>query len=154
MNDLWHVAFAVGYRILGQPWQAEDIEQSTIERWLQSGPPDAVDPAAYVARIAANLSLNKIRDDKRLSAKHEKFGLPLPVSPDQRADARLDLSYGVATLLMTLPPLMRAVFILRTAFDLPFSEIGDALGCRWSPGIFTCQSSVATRAKQYLTSRG
>lgn len=129
VDTLWHVAFGVAYRILGAPWQAEDVAQITLEKWLALPPGTADKPASYIARIAANTALNTLRADDALARKHQKFGLPMPVSvqPLDAAEARIDLSYGVSALLLRLPAHMRAVFILRSAFDLSFDEIAQAL---------------------------
>lgn len=126
---LWHTAFGVAHRILGLPWQAEDVAQSTMERWISKGPDDVRHPEAFIARISANLALNYIRSEARLSRKHDAFGLPIPLpeySPVP-VETRIDLSYALAARLMHLPPLMRAVFVLRSAFDMPFEDISQAL---------------------------
>lgn len=125
---LWHTAFGVAYRILGLPWQAEDVAQLTLERWVSTDHKDVTLPAAFVARISANIALNLIRSEKRISEKHKAFGLPLPVMDDHRVETRIDLSYAMSAWVMHLPPFMRAVFVLRSAFDLKFEDIADALG--------------------------
>lgn len=131
MNEqaLWRTAFGVAYRILGQPWQAEDIAQLSMEKILGQPRAEIANHAAYIARISANLALNHIKSDNRLRAKHEAFGLPMPLAatPQLEADARLDLSYCVTVLMLRLPPMMRAVFLLRTGFDLSFAEIAAGL---------------------------
>ncbi|MGH1423994.1 MAG: sigma factor-like helix-turn-helix DNA-binding protein [Pseudooceanicola sp.] len=128
-NLLWHTAFGVAYRILGLPWQAEDVAQSTIERWISASRAHVTQPEAFVARIAANLALNLIRSERRLATKHEAFGLPvpMPVSADKVVETRIDLSYALSARLLQLPPVMRAVFVLRSAFDMGFDEIAGAL---------------------------
>lgn len=129
VDQLWHVAFGVAYRILGMPWQAEDVAQATMEKWHLLSRDKVENPESYVGRMAANISLNTIRGDERLEKKHQKFGLPMPVSTQAQSalDARIDLSYGVSALLLRLPAQMRAVFILRNAFELSFDDIGQAL---------------------------
>ncbi|MGH1331150.1 MAG: sigma factor-like helix-turn-helix DNA-binding protein [Paracoccaceae bacterium] len=124
---LWHTAFGVAYRILGLPWQAEDVAQSTLERWVSEDRAVVRMPEAFVARTAANLALNLIRSEKRIALKHEAFGLPLPVIDDDSVETRLDLSYAISASVMQLPPFMRAVFVLRSAFDMGFDDIAMAL---------------------------
>lgn len=128
-DALWHAAFGVAYRILGLPWQAEDVAQSAMERWLSEARDGVRQPEAFIARISANLALNYIRSEARLIQKHEAFGLPIPVpnSAPYLTETRVDLSYALSARLMHLPPLMRAVFVLRGAFDMPFEEISQAL---------------------------
>lgn len=124
---LWHTAFGMAYRILGLPWQAEDVAQATMERWLAESRADVTQPEAFVARIAANQALNLIRSETRLAQKHEYFGLPAPVRDVGAVETRIDLTYALSARVMQLPPLMRAVFVLRSAFDMGFDDIAAAL---------------------------
>ncbi len=137
---LWGTAFGVAYRILGNGADAEDMAQDAMTRLMAAaaGPRNA---EAYVATIAARLSLNHLRNNrtrqKRLSG--EDLPVPLAMEPNAASDARLDLPYGMTVLTMALPPLARAVFILRNGFDLTFDEIAQQLdrtsaSCRQAHG--------------------
>ncbi len=148
-DQLWHIAFGVAYRILGVPWQAEDAAQSTMERWLGVSHDAVKSPSSFIARMAANQALNMIRSDTRLREKHRDFGLPMPVPEmsHDAIDARIDLSFALTATLMKLPAMMRAVFILRTAFDMPFAEIGEGL----DRSTVACRQAFS-RANRILTS--
>ena len=78
--------------------------------------------------MAARETLNTLRK-RQVAARHDiEHELPLPYFNEYGtpSHARLDLSYGIIVLTQKLTPLSRAVFILRNAFDLSFSEIAEA----------------------------
>ena len=58
------------------------------------------------------------------------------------------ISMAMLVVLETLTPLERAVFVLREAFDLPFSEIADALD-KTEPAV----RQVAARARRHVATR-
>src|SRR3712207_9258953 len=67
---------------------------------------------------------------------------PLPTSPDVAEDVELAESVSIAmlTVLETLAPAERAVFVLHEVFDVPYEEIrseerrvGKECRSRWSP---------------------
>jgi RNA polymerase sigma-70 factor (ECF subfamily) len=124
------IAFATAYRILGDPAAAADIAQDCSERLASGDAARLVNPQAFVATMAARRALNALRDARARSAALRRYALPVPLAPGQAAEAetRLDLGYGLTVLGQALPPLARAVFILRSAFDLSYDEIGLALG--------------------------
>jgi RNA polymerase sigma-70 factor, ECF subfamily len=126
--ELRQVAFATAYRVLGDSTDAEDVAQDAAARWLALDHDRIENADAYMAAIAARLALNALRNRKtRLRALD---GLPVPLGEDRTpaADAGLDLSYGLMVLSRSVPPLARAVFVLRQAFELSFDEIAEALG--------------------------
>ena len=127
-RTLWQTAFCVGYRILGNSADAEDMAQDAMTKLMAAaaGPRNA---EAYIATIAARLSLNHLRNSRtrQKNLAGEDLPVPLAMEPDTASDARLDLSYGMTVLTMALPPLSRAVFILRNGFDLSFDEIAQEL---------------------------
>lgn len=136
-QGLRQVAFAVAYRILGNAPDAEDIAQDCAAHLMDVDPPQMDNPPAYVATMAARRSFNMLRNTRTRANALVRYALPTPLTMDHSpgADARLDLSYGLIVLFQSLPPLARAVYILRSAFDLSFDEIARALdrtpaGCR------------------------
>ncbi|KAJ56748.1 hypothetical protein ACMU_07365 [Actibacterium mucosum KCTC 23349] len=131
IEEHWHTAFAVAYRILGLPWQAEDVAQDTMEAMLSRPHPDIRNLGAYVGGTAAKLALNRLRSDTRLAKRHARFGLPAALDENHvtTTDARIDLGYAVTAMGLRLSPLMRAVFVLRSGFDMPYSQISNSLNC-------------------------
>lgn len=157
-QKLRQTAFAVAYRMLGNADDAEDIAQSAMEQWLKHKPFGIEPPEAYIATIAARTCLNFLRNRKSRNLKLQRYGLPVPLAEDvyPGADARIDLSYGVIVLTLSLSPMARAVFILRNAFDLSFKEIAIALErtpatCRQAH--MRAQKLLHTRPAQLLSSK-
>ena len=75
---------------------------------------------------------------------------PLLTTPDVAEDVELAESVSIAmlTVLETLTPTERAVFVLREVFDLPFDEIADATG---KSAVAVRQ--IAHRARSHVAAR-
>jgi RNA polymerase sigma-70 factor (ECF subfamily) len=146
-GKLRQIAFATAYRMQGDPTEAEDVAQDAMERWLRQGSSPVAKPEAFIATAAARLALNRIRNVRTRQSRLKQQPLPVPLVGETFAatDAGLDLAYGVVALSRELPPLGRAVVILRDGFDLSFAEIAEALG-RTAAG---CRQAYA-RAKKTL----
>jgi RNA polymerase sigma-70 factor (ECF subfamily) len=146
--ELRPVMFALAYRITGNRADADEIVQDAFVRLHGATPKDGVRSLkAYLATITARLSLNRLRE--RRTRRETYFGewLPEPLltedEPGMRAD---DLSFALLVVLERLTPLERVVFVLRSAFGLPFEEIQpvvqrDAATCR----------KIFSRARAHLT---
>jgi RNA polymerase sigma-70 factor (ECF subfamily) len=91
---------------------------------------DVRSPKAFVTTIAARLSLNHLRQARTRRKHYAGPWLPEPVPLGSDADVvRLhDISFAFMHMLERLSPLERAVFILRTAFDCDYDEIGVTVG--------------------------
>jgi RNA polymerase sigma-70 factor, ECF subfamily len=127
--------FTVAYELLGSAADAEDTVQETWLRWDGIGADrqaEVVDPRAYLVRIVSRLALNRLRTLARRKEDYIGEWLPEPLltSPDVAEDVELAESVSIAmlTVLETLTPTERAVFVLREVFDLPFEEIAAATG--------------------------
>src|SRR5262245_60376508 len=135
--ELRPAMFALAYRITGNRADAEEIVQDAFLRMLDTTPQDAVRSLkAYLATITARLSLNRLRDQRARRETYVGEWLPEPLltqdEPGLRAE---DVSFALLAVLERLSPLERVVFVLRSAFDLTFEEIGptvqrDAVTCR------------------------
>src|SRR4029453_7379669 len=75
---------------------------------------------------------------------------PLVTSPDVAADVELAESVSIAmlTVLETLGPAERAVFVLREVFDVPYDEIAEAIGK--TPAAVR---KIAHRAREHVAAR-
>jgi RNA polymerase sigma-70 factor, ECF subfamily len=75
---------------------------------------------------------------------------PLLTSPDVAADVELAESVSIAmlTVLETLGPAERAVFVLREVFETPYDEIAEAVGK--SPAAVR---QIAHRAREHVAAR-
>jgi RNA polymerase sigma-70 factor (ECF subfamily) len=147
--------FTVAYEMLGSAADAEDVVQETWLRWAEIG--DAArdevrDPRAYLVRIVTRQALNRIRTLSRRREEYVGEWLPEPLltSPDVAEDVELAESVSIAmlTVLETLGPDERAVFVLREVFDVPYDEIAEAVGK--SPAAVR---QIAHRARRHVAAR-
>lgn len=90
------------------------------------------DPRAFLVRIVTRQALNRLRSLARRREEYVGGWLPEPLltSPDVATDAELAerLSIAMLTVLETLGPTERAVFVLREVFETPYDEIAQAIG--------------------------
>jgi RNA polymerase sigma-70 factor (ECF subfamily) len=147
--------FTVAYEMLGSAADAEDVVQETWLRWAGIGDAareDVRDPRAYLVRIVTRQALNRLRTLARRREEYVGEWLPEPLltSPDVAEDVELAESVSIAmlTVLETLGPAERAVFVLREVFDVPYDEIAEAVGK--SPAAVR---QIAHRARVHVAAR-
>ncbi|MEU4234721.1 RNA polymerase sigma factor SigJ [Nonomuraea sp. NPDC026600] len=137
------------YRILGSMADAEDVVQEAWLRWSGVDETTVANPRAYLFRTTSRLAIDRLRWVKSRRESYVGPWLPEPIStaPDVAEHAELADSVELALLVVleTLSPLERAVFVLREAFDLPFSEIAEAIG-RTEPAT----RQLARRARDHV----
>ncbi|MGW4962926.1 RNA polymerase sigma factor SigJ [Nonomuraea sp. NPDC004186] len=142
----------VAYRILGSAADAEDVVQEAWLRWSGVDEATVDEPKAYLVRVTSRLAIDRLRWAKSRRESYVGPWLPEPIStaPDVAEHAELAESVELALLLVleTLSPLERAVFVLREAFDLPFSEIAEIIG-RAEPAT----RQLARRARDHVRER-
>ncbi|WP_370355783.1 RNA polymerase sigma factor SigJ [Catenulispora sp. EB89] len=141
--------------MLGSAADAEDVVQETWLRWAEVDAglrATVADPRAYLVRIVTRLALNRLRTLSRRREDYVGSWLPEPLltSPDVAEDVELAESVSVAmlTVLETLKPVERAVFVLREVFDTPYAEIARALGK--TPASVR---QTAKRAREHVAAR-
>ena len=124
--------FTVAYEMLGSAADAEDVLQESWLRWAGVDQEQVRDPRAYLIRIVTRQSLNRMRTVARQREDYVGDWLPEPLltTPDVAEDVELAESVSIAmlTVLETLNPAERAVFVLREVFAAPYDEIAQALG--------------------------
>ncbi|MBO9555919.1 RNA polymerase sigma-70 factor [Cellulomonas sp.] len=147
--------FTVAYEMLGSAADAEDVVQETWLRWADLDPSarsDVRDPRAYLVRITTRQALNRLRTLARRREDYVGEWLPEPllVSPDVAEDAELaeSVSFAMLTVLETLGPTERAVFVLREVFDTPYDEIAAAVG-RTPAAV----RQIAHRSREHVDAR-
>lgn len=144
--------FTVAYEMLGSAADAEDVVQETWLRWADVDHADVRDPRAYLVRIVTRQALNRLRTLARRREDYVGEWLPEPLltGPDVAADLELAESVSIAmlTVLETLGPAERAVFVLREVFDTPYDEIAEAVGK--SPAAVR---QIAHRARDHVAAR-
>src|SRR5688572_4390451 len=144
--------FTVAYEMLGSAADAEDVVQETWLRWAGVDHATVREPRAYLVRIATRQALNRLRSQARRREDYVGEWLPEPLltSPDVAADVELaeNLSIAMLTVLETLSPAERAVFVLREVFDTSYEEIAEAVGK--SPAAVR---QIAHRAREHVAAR-
>jgi len=144
--------FTVAYEMLGSAADAEDVVQETWLRWADVDHVVVRDPRAYLVRIVTRQALNRLRTLARRREEYVGEWLPEPLltSPDVAADVELAESVSIAmlTVLETLGPAERAVFVLREVFEIPYDEIAEAVGK--SPAAVR---QIAHRARDHVAAR-
>jgi RNA polymerase sigma-70 factor (ECF subfamily) len=105
-----------------------------------------------LVRIVTRQALNRLRSVARRREDYVGEWLPEPLltSPDVGADVELaeSLSIAMLTVLETLGPAERAVFVLREVFDTSYDEIAEAVGK--SPAAVR---QIAHRARDHVAAR-
>src|SRR5919109_1337889 len=146
------VLFTVAYEMLGSAADAEDVLQESWLRWAQVNHSQVSDPRAYLIRVVTRQALNQMRTLSRRRENYVGQWLPEPLltSPDVAEDFELAESVSIAmlTVLETLAPIERAVFVLREVFDVPYDEIAQAVGKSEA-----AVRQVAHRAREHVIAR-
>ena len=144
--------FTVAYEMLGSAADAEDVLQESWLRWADVDQAQVRDPRAYLIRVVTRQALNRLRTLSRRREDYVGEWLPEPLltTPDIAEDVELAESVSIAmlTVLETLGPTERAVFVLREVFEMPYGEIADAIG---RPEATVRQ--IGRRAREHVAAR-
>jgi RNA polymerase sigma-70 factor (TIGR02957 family) len=144
--------FTVAYEMLGSATDAEDVVQETWLRWARVDRIEVRDPRAYLVRIVTRQALNRLRTVSRRREDYVGEWLPEPLltSPDMADDAELaeNVSIALLTVLETLGPVERAVFVLHEVFATPYDEV--AVTVRKTPAAVR---QIAHRAREHVAAR-
>jgi RNA polymerase sigma-70 factor (TIGR02957 family) len=147
-----NLLFTVAYEMTGSAADAEDVLQETWLRWAQVDHDEVCEPRAFLVRITTRLALNRLRTVQRQRETYVGPWLPEPLltTPDVAEDVELadSVSFAMLTVLETLLPAERAVFVLREVFDLPYDDIAAALDR--SPAAVR---QLAHRARSHVDAR-
>jgi RNA polymerase sigma-70 factor (ECF subfamily) len=147
-----NLLFTVAYEMLGSAVDAEDVLQESWLRWADVDHSQVRDPRAYLVRTVTRQALNRLRTLSRSREEYVGEWLPEPLltSPDVAEDVELaeNVSIAMLTVLETLGPTERAVFVLREVFELPYGEIAEATG-RSAAAV----RQIARRAREHVAAR-
>jgi RNA polymerase sigma-70 factor (sigma-E family) len=147
-DALGALAYRVGYRILGDRHDAQDLTQEALARayarWSRVGPYDE----AWITRVATNLALGVVRAQQRAARRR-----PDPSSPAAEPGAVVAQRRQLVELLQALPKRQREVVALRYLADLSEAEVAAALGCsvgtvkqHASRGLASMRATLAAEA--------
>ena len=117
-DDLWRRAYAVGFVVLGDRTEAEDVAQETLARALVRWRRISEYAEAWVVRVAGNLAVDVVR---RRARPRGVVAADTP-GPD---GLRIDLQRA----LLTLSPRQREVVVMRYVADIPEADVATALRC-------------------------
>lgn len=121
--------FGIAYRMLGRVTEAEDMVQETYLRFHQQPEGSISLPKAWLTKTITRLCIDQLRSARHQREEYVGTWLPEPIvdenSPEELAD-----TLGMAFMLMLekLPPVDRAVFLLREAFGHDYSAIAEITG--------------------------
>ncbi len=114
------------------------------------------DARAYLVQIVTRQALNRLRTMARRREDYVGDWLPEPLltHPDVAEDVEFaeSVSFAMLTVLETLGPVERAVFVLREVFDVPVR--GDRRGGREVAGRGAADRAPLPRARQLRAGRG
>lgn len=141
--------FGIAYRMLGSASEAEDILQEVWIRWQAVDIGTVDNPAAFLATMTTRSAINEAHTAR---ARHETYVGPwLPEPVDTSADPLLGaergeaLEFAVLILLEKLSPVERAAYVLRQAFDYPYSAIAEIVQLN-EPAV----RQLVSRARKHL----
>ena len=137
--------FGLSYRMLGSAGEAEDIVQEAYLRWYARPRPEVENPRAFLTTIVTHLCLDHLRSAQHRREQYPGVWLPEPLAPDEVEVDDLRAARNAATpeddleklesislaflsLLQSLSPLERAVYVLAEVFDYSHAEVAEVIG--------------------------
>jgi RNA polymerase sigma-70 factor (ECF subfamily) len=120
----------IAYRMLGSLAEAEDVAQDAWLRWSKASREDVHNPMAFLTRTVTRLCLDRMKSARARRESYVGSWLPEPLieMTGPADDEPEDISLTLMMALERLSPLERAAFLLHDVFDMPFEEIGQAIG--------------------------
>ena len=122
--------FSIAYRMLGSASDAEDMVQETYLRYRTAQQAEIRSLKSFLTTVVTRLCLDELKSAHVQREQYLGPWLPEPVLTEDAetlVEQRESLSLAFLTLLEELTPAERAVFVLHTAFDYPYDEIGNML---------------------------
>lgn len=151
----------LAYRMTGSVSDAEDIVQDAWLRWQSCDKNEVENPQRFITRIVSNLSLDRIRANKKHRETYVGSWLPEPsldrypapnsANPEYAEQLADDLTVAFMLTLERLTPNERLAFVLHDVFAYDFGEIANILKC--TPASCRKLASRARKAFQDGKSR-
>ena len=149
----------VAYRLLGGIAEAEDAVQEAWLRWRAADQTAIDEPRAWLTTVTGRISLDVLRSARARRESYVGSWLPEPIvrplsdpatlDPGEQAARTDEVSIALLTLLERLTPEQRVAFVLHDVFDVPFDQIGAALGTSTEAA-----RQLASRARRAVRSPG
>lgn len=121
----------IAYRVVGDMAEAEDIVQEVWVRWQCTDRSQVRAPAAFLTRVTVHLAINVTQSARSRREVVGDCSEPVPADADAGPPAEAEqaeaLGLALHLLLQKLSPVERAAFVLREAFDYPYSRIAGML---------------------------
>jgi RNA polymerase sigma-70 factor (TIGR02957 family) len=142
--------FGIAYRMLGSATEADDVLQDVWLRWQDYDHAQVENPAAFLSTVTTRLAINVAQSAH--SRRETYIGPWLPEPVDTSADPALGaekgeaLEFAVLILLEKLTPFERAAYVLREAFDYPYSDIAEIVSMK-EPAV----RQLVSRARKHLS---
>jgi RNA polymerase sigma-70 factor (ECF subfamily) len=149
--------FSIAYRMLGSAMEAEDMVQETYLRFMGVDPESIRSPRSFLCTVITRLCLDYLKSAKTQREAYIGPWLPEPMltegplapadedTPDHLISRYEDISLAFLTVLESLSPVERAVFLLREVFDYDYDEIAAVV--EKSPA--NCRQ-LYSRARQHI----
>jgi RNA polymerase sigma-70 factor (ECF subfamily) len=123
--------FGIAYRMLGSSTEAEDIVQDVWLRWQACDRSVVLNATAFLVTTTTRLAINVAQSARSRRETYVGMWHPEPVDtsadPELRAERGEALALAVLLLLERLSPTERAAYVLREAFDYPYSQVANIL---------------------------
>jgi RNA polymerase sigma-70 factor (ECF subfamily) len=123
--------FGIAYRIVGRRTEAEDIVQDAWLRWQSCDRSAVANPTAFLVTTTTRLAITVAQSARvrRESYDHRWQSEPVARHEDPAVGAERSeaLELGILALLQRLSPIERAAYVLRQAFDYPYTQIAEVL---------------------------
>lgn len=155
--DLQPDMIRLAYRMLGSRAEAEDVVGEALVRAAAAG--EVQHPRRWLTTVVTNLCLDRLGSARHRRESYVGEWLPEPLveaawpdraEPDPVDRVTLDdeISFALMTVLETLSPTERAVYVLHEAFGMPLDEVAEVVGrtpqaCR----------QLAVRARRHIQAR-
>jgi len=115
--------------LAGDRQEGEDLLQAALERLLRRWPRVRTDPEGYLRRTLYNLAADGWRRRGAWQRKRPLLQAGLGHGTGTEAVDTVDLRDALGRALVQLPPLQRAVLVLRYWEQLTQAETAELLGC-------------------------
>lgn len=142
-EELYRVGYRAAYAVIGNRHEAEECAQEALARLLTRWVRVRTYAPPWVARVATNLALDRVRARKRAEERCLRASESVA---EELTDRRRDLGIALAA----LPRRQREAVVLRYLVDLSERDTATAMGC----SVGTVKSTVARGLERMKTELG